>query len=132
MMYRFAKLLQVGGKTADANTLLQNLNKILVQENQIHPSNMNAAIHLALTLTRLGRFKEANQYGQRVLAAGKTNPELLYRVAQLYAVQKKKESSQVLHDAVMLRFNIEAITNGDFYNVRDQAEYKSAIQIPMK
>lgn len=131
-MYRLSRLLQVGGRTAEANGKLQNLERKLRQQLQIHPNDLGATVYLALTLTRLGRFTEANQLAQHAVAAGASNPEILYKVAQVYAVQKKKDAMKVLREAVGLWFSLDAVTSGDFFSVRDQADFRSAIQLMMK
>jgi len=131
-MYRLARYLQVSGRSSDAAKKLDDVCTLLRAELRIHSQNSLAAAYLALALTRLGRFSDALQIASKAGEFGKANPEVLYRIAQVYTLQKKQEGLSILHNAVALNFKLENIVDADFYNFRDNPDYSLSIQMPLK
>jgi tetratricopeptide (TPR) repeat protein len=142
-MYRLARLLQVTGKPLDAAALLAKSETILRAAVQHDPRNAGAMMYLALTLTRQGKFPEAAQLALKAEKTWPDNPEIKYRIAQMYTLQmysqkekkideKAKENAlQALRDAVKLSYRFDELASADFYNLLDQPEFRSAIEQPM-
>jgi tetratricopeptide (TPR) repeat protein len=131
-MYRLGRLLQVSGKVPEASEMLGRLSELLRRDLRVHPQNANAMVCLGLALTRLGKFPEAADLAKKALVVGKSDPGIPYKVAQIYALQKNPEALQILHDAVAGQFRLAELTNGDFYNFRDNQDFYSTIQLSSK
>ncbi len=131
-MYRLGRLLQVSGKVPEASDMLGKVSDLLRRELRAHPQDARAMVYLALALTRVGKFPEAADLAKKALALGTSDPEIPYKVAQIYALQKDPRALQVLHDAVAGQFRLAELTNGDFYNFRDNQEFYSTIQLSSK
>jgi TolB-like protein/cytochrome c-type biogenesis protein CcmH/NrfG len=142
-MYRLARLLQVTGKPVDAGALLAKGETILRSAVQKDPKDVRAMTYLALTLTRQGKFTEAADLALKADKAGKDNPEVKYRIAQMYSLQmysqkekkideKAKENAlRALSDAVRLSYRLDELASADFYNLSDQPEFRTAIEQAM-
>jgi hypothetical protein len=101
-------------------------------------------MYLALTLTRLGKYPEAVILATKAMNTESKNAIVRYRIAQMYSVQmysqkkkeidakKKEQALKALRDAVALSFRPEELSNGDFYNLSSQPEFRSAIAQPLQ
>lgn len=138
-LYYLARMLQTSGNGLRADTILRKAEFVLRKEVQLHPKNTNAVMYLALTLTRLGKFPEAISNAKNASQLESGNDWVKYKVAQMYSLQmysqkkkeidakKKGEALKALRDALGLRYRLEEITSGDFYNLYEQAEFRSLI-----
>jgi predicted Zn-dependent protease len=116
---------------------------ILQDEVRQNPENTSAMSHLALTLTRLGKYPEALLFADRATQKDSTDAELKYRVAQVYSMQmySRKTSSTdedlkqrcitTLREAVAISFRIDLLLNVDFYNMYEHANFQEIIRQPM-
>ena len=142
--YRFSRLQQVTGNFGEAALRLGKIENTLRTTLQHDPKNVSALTYLALTLTRSGKFPEATAIAQRVSEIGKNNPEVRYRIAQMYSLQmysqkdkkideaKKSEAVKALRSALALSYRLDELGNADFYNMYEQPEFLSIIQEPIQ
>jgi len=140
-MYQLARLKQRMGKFEESGKLLKRIENLLQNEIRKQPKDSRAMAYLALTLTRLGQFTEASILGQKALSLAPGNPEVLYKVAQMYSIQmfsqkkgidavKKEEAVKTLRMAIALSYRINELTNPDFFNMYDLPEFKALIKEP--
>ncbi|MBI4548430.1 MAG: tetratricopeptide repeat protein, partial [Ignavibacteriae bacterium] len=142
-MYRHARLLQVIGKVPEANDILNKLEKLLKDRLKTQYKNARALVSLALTLTRLGRYREAVQFAQKASELDSTSDDVKYKIAQMYSVQmfsvkkksidekRKEEAVKALKAAVALRYRLDQLTNADFYNMHQYTDFLSVIGEPL-
>ncbi len=141
--YRYARLLLALGSTREANDLLKKNVDYLVEEYQSHPNDGRVTMYLALSMTRLGHFAEAEGFAKDARSLARENPEILYKIAQMYALQMhssqgqaavaqmKKKALQAVHDAVNLRFMLDELTNADLSGVYGK-DFAAAARLPLK
>jgi len=87
-----------------------------------------ARVFRALFLTRLGRFADATTVLERLESDGVSDPIVLYRMANAYALQTKKDKALVLLSAALLaRFSLEEVLNPDFGGLFDDPDFRSRI-----
>ena len=140
-LYRLGRMQQVTGNVRQGSASLERAEKILREEIQKNPKNTDALTTLGLTLTRLGKFSEANALAHKALELSGDDIVTKYKAAQilslqLYSAQKKKtdekkkqEALSLLREAVGREFNLVELANGDFYNMHDQPEFRAAISV---
>ena len=82
----------------------------------------------ALTYTRLGQRKDALDANARALRVAPKNLEVLYGTARMYALQRdQKQAAAYLAQAVDRRYDLYRIIDMDFYNVRSDQDFLTAI-----
>ena len=141
-IYRLGRIQQVNGNSKEWLPLLNGLNSTLRKELGKSVKKSPALdMDLALVLTRIGNFPEAARYAAMGTSADKSNPIVYYKAAQMYAVQmfslkrdqidstKRSMALENLRTATSLKFRIEEILSGDFFNFRNDAEFKRIIQL---
>lgn len=141
-LYQLARLKQVMGKFEEAGILLKKLSTVLQGVLRQHPKDSRAMMYLALTMTRLGKFPEAEALARRALDLDPRNPEIDYLAARMYALQmyskkkgtdekKKADGLKALRQAITLDYRLAEVVNPDFFNMYDLPEFRSLIQEPM-
>lgn len=130
-MYRRARHKQLVSSPGAVDALKQ-VEDLLRRELNLRPDNVEAMLYLALTLTRMGRFKEASSLVEKVKKRGMVTSGALYKMAQVYSLQKKSEVYDYFRDAVEQDFCLGEIVNGDFFNVHNDAQYRQTIVLQMK
>ncbi|MBI1807127.1 MAG: tetratricopeptide repeat protein [Ignavibacteria bacterium] len=142
--YRFARLLQAMNKTKEAKALFESNIDQLLESIQVDQNDGRSMIYLALILTREGRFQEAISFADDARQSGKNDPEILYKISQMYALQmrspkkkdidnqKKKRALEALREALVLDYRVEELTNADFYNLLNQGEFQERIKRSLK
>ena len=130
-IYRSARHQQfiVSPEALDA---LKQAENELRREPATHPNNVEAMLYLGLTMTRSGVFKEGNAFAEKAKSINGVSPSVLFRIAQVYAIQKKNEVYEIVKETVGKDFRLSEICNGDFYNIREDEQYKQAIILPMQ
>jgi len=138
--YRYARYMISSGDSKSGNDLLQKNIDLLVEEFQKNPDDVRIMVCLALGMARLGHFTEAEGFAKDAAQYGKIHPEILYKIAQMYAVQFqssrrmnsifKNKALQVLREAVAARFMPDELTNADFESLCSMPEFSSAIRCP--
>ncbi len=140
-LYRYAQILQVQGKIPEANVPLNTIRAILQNQLIYSPHNGMALMDLALAVTRFGSFPAGLDLGRRAIPLASQNPEILYRVSQLYSIQmatnrgskidstKKREALLYLGKAIATEYRPEELIDGDFYNLRTQPEFLTTLKL---
>ena len=94
----------------------------------VHPHDAVGFSFLALVETRLGAFKEAIAASHRGLQIDSTNPAVLYNTARMYALQRDKaQALTFLAKAAARRFDLLALLDMDFFNLRSEPEFLTTI-----
>lgn len=139
-MYRLARMQQITGKALDARALLVRAEKTLRDELRLHKDNAHAAMYLALTLTRLGRYPEAATLARRAVELSPKTIELRYNLAQVFSMQMYSQASKsvdqniknecvaALRDAITLCYRPEYLCNADFYNMIERGDFYTLIK----
>jgi tetratricopeptide (TPR) repeat protein len=140
-LYHIARLRQISGDT-DAVSMLSQTERTLQGILQQNPRDIDALTYLVLTLTRLGRFNEANVLAERALTLAPTDDIVYYRIAQMNSLQmysqrerkldekKKAEVIKYLKSALSMNYRFDELTSADLYNMFQQQEFHSVIQQP--
>jgi tetratricopeptide (TPR) repeat protein len=144
-IYRLARLEQVSGKAQEALPLFSNAESLLRDQLKHRGDDALTMVSLARTLTRLGRYAEANKYAAQAIQLAPNDPTILYRSAQLYTIQMfagktggqpdstiRTEALRNLQKAVGLDYRIEEICSGDFFNFHGDSDFDKAVQLPLK
>lgn len=139
-LYRLARMMQVSGSALEAGTLLERNVRLLQTLLKSDPGNPEKTMYLALTLTRLGRYPEATGLTRRMVEQWGKSAFVLYKAAQVSALQmysqkkretdpkKQQEVLDFLKTAMRHRFILQEVVDGDFYNVFEKKEFRSAIR----
>jgi tetratricopeptide (TPR) repeat protein len=140
-LYRLGRMQQVTGSVRQGSASLETAEKILREEIRKNPKNTDALTALGLTLSRLGKFAEANALEHKALELAGDDVLTKYRAAEILSLQmysaqtkkidekKKQEALGLLHDAASRDFNLVELANADFYNMHDLPEFRAAISV---
>lgn len=119
--YKLARAHQLAGR---GSKTFERTIALIEEELQANPQNAEAAAYLGLALSRYGRYKEGQDSGQRALRLASKDPIIRYKVADIYAIQKKKEEAlKALDDAIRTRFLLEEIIDLDLFNISEEPEF---------
>ncbi len=140
--YQVARLKQDMGRIEESSALLNKLTTLLQGQLRQRPRDSRAMMYLALTLTRLGKFSEAEALSRKAVELDARNPSVEYLVARMYALQmgsqkkgtddrKKTEALKALQQAITLQYRLEDVVNPDLFNLYDLPEFHTLIQEPM-
>jgi TolB-like protein/Tfp pilus assembly protein PilF len=139
-LYRLARMMQVSGSALEGSALFERNVRLIQAALKSDPGDPEKTMYLALTLTRLGRYPEASNLTRRMVEQWGKSAFVQYKAAQVSALQmysqKKKETDPkkqeevlaFLKTAMRQRFMLQEIVDGDFYNVFDKKEFRSAIR----
>lgn len=140
ILYSLARMLQVSGDLEESLTYFNGLETSLRAKIRETPGDTRAKMYLALTLTRLGRYRDGTALGEAAVAADTSNVEAKYLLARIYALQmyspqtktvegeKQARALELLRQAVGRRFVDAELCSADLYNVYYQADIRSAIE----
>jgi tetratricopeptide (TPR) repeat protein len=102
--------------------------QLTLQALNVDNNDKHALVYHALFLTRLGRFDAAITDLERVGEEQVTDPVILYRVANAYALQNKIEKAlEFLSRAVDIRFSFGEILNPDFGALFDNPDFQRIV-----
>ncbi len=144
LRYRYGRFLQSMKKNAEAKTQFKKNVDVLLDVIQRETNNGLANVYLALTMTRQGHYPEAMGFVNDAQDIGKNKPEVLYKIAQIYALQmhpksgdnldmqKKQLSLAALRTSLALDIRVEELANYDFADLRIQPEFLEAVKVPLK
>jgi hypothetical protein len=133
-------MMQVSGSALEGSALFEKNVRLIQAALKSDPGDPEKTMYLALTLTRLGRYPEASSLTRRMVEQWGNSAFVQYKAAQVSALQmysqKKKETDPkkqeevlaFLKTAMRQRFMLQEIVDGDFYNVFDKKEFRSAIR----
>jgi tetratricopeptide (TPR) repeat protein len=127
--YRIGRLYQTIGRTKQ--TWEEKLESAKTQAEMTiaaNPLDARAYSSLALIETRLGSFKNAGEASQRARQLAPHDIDVLYNTARMYALQTNKaQSIEYLVKAVDRRYRLSSILDMDFYNLRSEPEFQTAV-----
>lgn len=127
--YKLARAYQLAGKPLSVwSKAFEKTISLIRQELQANPQDALATAYLGLALSRYGRYEEGAENGQRAISLASTNPLVLYKVADIYSIQKKKEEAlKALDDAIKIRFMLEEIVDLDLYHLSEEPEFPQVV-----
>ncbi len=95
---------------------------------EFNREDRRARAYRALFLTRLGRFSDATSVLERLESDGVSDPVVLYRMANAYALQTKREKAlELLSSALSSRYSLSEIVNPDFGVLFEDPDFRSLI-----
>jgi len=118
--YRLGRVLQAAGRPkSDWEGSFQRTRDLIVRKLEARPNDHFARSYLALAYTRLGRNREAAAETEKALRGSRPAPAILYNTARVFAIQRDSAAAmEYLGTAVERRFDLQAILDMDFYNLR--------------
>jgi len=129
LYYRIGQAYQVTGKVENAKKFLEAGEKLTREDIDANPNDARPHVYRALFLTRLG--DPTGEWEKEINAAdnlGQNSAEVLYRTANVYAVQKKsKEALAALKKALDLDYSYSEILNSDFSQLSREPEFRATI-----
>ncbi|MFN0158676.1 MAG: tetratricopeptide repeat protein [Bacteroidota bacterium] len=127
--YRLGRVLQSAGKPVQQWQLhFQRAKQLLLTLLKTNPEDGVALSFLALVHTRLGEFKDASSASERALSVARSNTAVLYNIARMHALQKNKEEAlTTLSSAIGKYYDLTAILDMDFFNLRQDPDFIQAI-----
>ena len=103
----------------------RNITRIIADA---QPFDAYAFAYGGLLLTRLGRFPDAEVAMKRALELNPNSIELMYRRANMYAVQKENEKAiEALKQAIGRRFDFAEVLNPDFMILSREPEFPAVV-----
>ncbi len=139
-MYRLAQVEQISGNYAQAAPILAKLEGILRSRLVQQPRSSSVMTMLSLTLTRLGRFPEADAHAARAIEIDKFNPDVYFAVARMYSLQmyssktnsvdakRKSDAIRTLRQALAMSYRIDELASADFFNLIEQGALNAVLQ----
>ncbi len=140
VLYRLAQVNQITGNAVLATPILNKLETILRSRLQQQPKSSLLMTTLALTLTRLGRFPEADTYAARAIGTDKSNPDVYFGAARMYSLQmyssksqsvdaqKKADAIRTLRQALAMSDRVDELASADFFNLVEQGVLNSVLR----
>ena len=127
--YRLGRVSQAAGRPISRWEEAFNRAKDLLRRHlQTSPNDALARTYLALVYTRLGRHKEAVVETDKALRVGQDRTAVLYNAARVFAIQKDNEKAmEFLGKAIDRRYDISAVLDMDFYNLRLDSNFLTSI-----
>jgi len=127
--YKLARAHQLAGKPlAVWSKAFEKTISLIRQELQANPHDAVATAYLGLALSRYGQYEEGAESARRAMNLASANPVVLYKVADIYSIQKKKEEAlKALDDAIRVRFLLEEVVDLDLFNISEEPEFLRVI-----
>lgn len=128
-LYKLGRVEQAAGKSkAEWTEALDRALALVDERLRAAPDNADALSWKALIQTRRGAFREALAAGKRALELGPDDPEVLYNIARMYALQRERARAfESLSKAVARRYDLERIMDMDFYNLRVEEDFRTIV-----
>jgi adenylate cyclase len=127
--YRLGRVEQSAGraKTDWQNALLRS-KELIDARLQENPDDAFALTYLALVQTRLGEFRTAAAAVSRALKIAPNDVDVLLNAARMYSLQRdKKQALEYLSKYLHYRYNLRALVDMDFYNLRSDEEFSTTV-----
>lgn len=129
VLYKLGRANQVGGQIQVAQPYFHQVVDVARSELRRNPKSARANIYIALALTRLGRYKEAQGFANRALDIAPKDPQVLYGMAYMFSMQKETGAGlQWLGKAVSTWYSYRGILDVDLFNIRDDPEFAQVLQ----
>jgi tetratricopeptide (TPR) repeat protein len=127
--YKLGRFYQTVGRPKQQwEASLQRALAVLQTRIAARPLDARAFSYLALTETRLGSYKNALEASGRARQLAPRDPEILYNTARMFALQTdKSQALEYLGKAVDIRYRLSSILDMDFYNLRAEPEFQTAV-----
>ncbi len=127
--YRLARVAQSAGRPkADWQNSLLRSKELIDARLQENPEDAFALTYLALVQTRMGEFRLASAALSRALKIAPNDVDVLLNTSRLYALQRdKKQALEYLTKYLHYRYNLRALADMDFYNLRSDEDFIKAI-----
>lgn len=92
------------------------------------PSDARAHAYLGLFLSRQGKADDGEAEMNKAIALAPNSTEILFRQADMYAIQKKIPSAvSALRSALARNFNFSEVLNPDFAVIKTDTSFTSAV-----
>jgi tetratricopeptide (TPR) repeat protein len=127
--YKLGRIYQTSGRPKPQwEAVFQRAKTILDATVVANPLDARAFSYLALTETRLGSYKNALEASSRARQLAPNDVDVLYNTARMFALQTDKaQALEYLGKAVDIRYRLSSILDMDFYNLRSEPEFQSAV-----
>jgi len=126
--YKIGQAYQYALKITDAEEWLIKGLKAVQDAIAYDPEDARAHAFAALFFSRLGKFSDGEIEIQKAIELAPSDPEILYKAAETYCIQKEKEKSlEYLRKAASLRYNFGERFNIDLVTIASSQEFISAI-----
>jgi tetratricopeptide (TPR) repeat protein len=127
--YKLGRIYQTSGKPKPQwEAVFQRAKTILDATVTANPLDARTYSHLALIETRLGSYKNALEASSRARQLAPNDVDVLYNTARMFALQTDKvQALEYLGKAVDIRYRLSSILDMDFYNLRSEPEFQSAV-----
>ncbi len=127
--YKLGRVYQIAGKPKQVwQRLFLRAIETLEVAAALRPDDPRLLAFKALVRTRLGEFKAADSIVARILQLGTRDAEVLYHLAQVYAVRRDKaQSLAYLERALQSRYDLQRTLDMDFYNLRSDQEFLQTV-----
>jgi tetratricopeptide (TPR) repeat protein len=118
--YRLGRVLQAAGRPKSQwEGSFERARELILRNPGYRSDDPVTRSHLALVYTRLGRYRDATMEVEKALGSGGARTAVLYNVARVYAIQRDSvRATEFLEKAVKGYFDLDAILDMDFYNLR--------------
>lgn len=128
--YQMGRIAQTGGRPKDEwMEAFEHSRTLLEEQLRSRPDSALALSQYALTLTRLGTFREALAAQQRALTLAPDDYRILYNAARVYALQRDKEKAMAhLGHAIERRYDVRRILDMDLFNLRTDPEFLRSVK----
>ncbi len=128
--YRIGRAYQFATRVSESQQWLERGLTLTREVTDRNPRDAQAYAYAALFLTRLGRFADGEASMRHALELAPGSVDLLYREANMYAIQKEKQKAlSALRDAVEKRFEFSEVLNPDFAVLSREPEFGAAITV---
>jgi tetratricopeptide (TPR) repeat protein/TolB-like protein len=123
--YQLGRIAQTGGRPkAEWTSAFEHSRSLLEEQLRARPDSALALSQYALTLTRLGSFRDAAAAQQRALSLAPADYRILYNAARMYALQRDKQKAMThLAQAIDLRYDLRRILDMDLFNLRTDEDF---------
>jgi tetratricopeptide (TPR) repeat protein len=127
--YRLGRLLQTAGRSRqDWLGPLDRSLTLLEEQLRASPGSPWVMSRLALVQTRRGMFQEALEMAKRSMERTPVEPEVLYNISRMYALQRDRNRSlDYLRQAVGGHYLLSQILDMDYYTLRTDPGFISAV-----
>lgn len=127
--YKLGRLYQAAGyPKGQWESVFERARSLLVGRLALQPDDAQALSYLGLVLSRLGQFREAAEEGLRAQSIAPSDPDVLYNVARMFTLHRDKARAlESLKNAVDLRYKPASILDMDFYSLRTEPDFYTAI-----
>ncbi len=129
--YWLARTLMIHGDVTNSKPILVEALAIAEKLREKNPNDLILHGFITLIKARLARLPDAQKEIEMAIALHGSSPEILYRRADVYAIQGTGGRAQTfiaLKEAVKAEFNFAEILSPDFFAIQKDPEFANAIK----